>query len=560
MADLSQIERALRNADAAGDVEAARQLAAAYRAAAQSSAPAAPAERPLSDNAAPSVENDPTFKMPTAKEAALGFSQGVGNTLANAASIPDNIVSVLGGPDRAVSGAVGITPQDISNIRHPENISSGFEGVQPNSGARFIGDMVSAAPTFAFGPITGGAAGGALSTPEDGNMAASTGLGAGFGGVMRGVSGIIAPTVDQAVVRLRDAGVTMTPGQIFGNNGIVGRGVKRIEDIAAGLPLVGDVVGHAKNNALEQANRGAVNRALAPIGQEVPVGMTGQDAVRFAGDSLSDNYSALLPGANVTLDAPFAQTLRDTTARVDARLPDDMGGQFRGTLGDVFKKLNSTGPVQPSRFTGEGVHEAASDLGRMQRGYSGGGGNDTQLGDAYGDVSRAFRDNITRSNPQLGPAIRANDEGWANLVRVEDAAKAATGNANGKLPGVFTGQQLRTAARAGDHSVRDRATARGEALMQDYAEDMIRVLPSSIADSGTAGRALLPAAALGASAVSPMTAAGLAAVPLVYSRPALNVMNSVFARNAGPGATALADVFRRTAAPAAVGMNGERRK
>lgn len=556
MADLAQIERALRNADAAGDVDAARKLAAAYREA-QAAVPVQ-ATQPLSANAAPSIENDPTFQMPTAKEAALGFEQGVGNTLANAASLPDKIAEVFGAKPGAVSGAFGVSPQDFNTIRHPESVTTDFNGVKPNSGARFVGDMISSAPTFPLGPISGGAAAGALVTPENGNMATGAGLGAGLGALLRGLSGVIAPNVDPAVVRLRDAGVTMTPGQIFGNSGMVGKGVKRLEDIGAGLPLVGDIIGTAQNRSLEQAQRGAVNRALAPIGQELPVGMTGQEAVRTAGDVLSDNYSALLPGANVTLDAPFARTVSDAGARIDARLPDQMGGQFQSTLGDVFKKLNSTGPVQPSRYTGEAVHEAASDLGRMERSYSGGGGNDTQLAQGYGDVSRGLRDAITRSNPQLGPAIRANDEGWANLVRIEDASKAATGNASGKLPGVFTGQQLRTAARAGDNSVRDRATARGEALLQDYAEDMIRVLPSSVADSGTAGRAVIPLLAAGSASVSPAAAAGLAAVPLLYSRPGLELANATFARKAGPGATALADIFRRAAPPLAAANGGQR--
>lgn len=513
-------------------------------------APAA-ASNPL-DNAAPSYENAPDSVIPTAKGAALGFSQGVGNTLANAATIPDRVIETLGGPKGAFTGAVGVPAEALDSLRHPEKTVD-FGGEAPNSGARLFGDLLSSAPAMALGPMTGGAAGGALTTPEGGNMGISAGVGGGLGGLLSGLSRVIAPHVAPAVARLREAGATLTPGQIFGGM------TKGVEDRVAGLPIVGDWIREAQNRSLEDAGRGAVNRSLAPIGQELPDGLIGQDAIRHAGDTLSAHYDALLPNASTTLDAPFAQTIQHAGQRVDARLPDQMGDQFQGTLGDVYKKLNSTGPMQPSQYSGTAAHEAASDLGAMSRQYSGMGGDATELGRAYGDASGAFRGAIARSNPELGPAISANDEGWANLVRLEDASKAATGNASGRAPGVFSGQQLRTAARAGDHSVRDRATARGDALMQNYAEDMIQVLPSSVADSGSAGRMVLPLLAGGAATISPPVAAGLAAIPAIYNRPVLSLLNNVFARNPGPGATQLGGLISRLGAPGAVNYNQGRK-
>jgi len=487
---------------------------------------------------------------PSFGQRAYDFAQGVGK---GAFSLPQRAVELgakgldaVGLTDHAYDKTVAAT--DEANARALKEA-----GTDPNSSALHAGEPVgqfgASLPLGGMGAFTGGAAAGALMSDRNHELEGAA-LG-GMGGkaidlALRPIAQVIAPVLAPAVRRLREAGAQLTPGQLTGSGGIFGRALKNVEDNAAGLPFVGPIIRGAQNRSLETAGRGAINtRVLAPIGQTLPEGLIGQDAIRHAGDALSDNYQNLLPQMSVTLDAPFARTVANAGQRVDARLPDEMGGQFQGTLADVFKKLNASGPMQPSQYTGEAAHEAASDLGRMSRAYSGLGGNDSQLGDAFGTVEGAFRDATRRSNPQLGPQLSANDEGWANLVRLEDAAKAATGSAAGKAPGVFTGQQLRAAARAGDHSVRDRATARGDALLQDYAEDMIQVLPASVGDSGTAGRAVLPMLAAGALPFNVPAAAAMASIPAIYSRPGIAAINNVFARpNAGPTATALGNLVR----------------
>lgn len=476
---------------------------------------------------------------------ALGFEQGVGNFLAHAAE-----PAIWAGKKLGADMSGFEQGQDI--VRNPEHAPNEV----PGKIGRFGADMIESAPLALAGPVAGGAASGAM-TSDPGHEGTGALFGGLFGKGFQMLGNAIAPHVAPAVARLREAGVTMTPGQIFGGSGMGGDMVKGVEDRVAGLPIVGDWIRGAQARSLEDAGRGAINTSLAPVGQELPAGLIGQDAIRHAGDTLSGHYDALLPQATTTLDAPFSQVLQNAGNRVDARLPDTMGDQFQGTIADVFKKMNSTGSPQPSTYSGTAAHEAASDLGRMSRQYAGQGGDASELGQAYGQVDRGMRDAITRSNPQLGPEIRANDNGWANLVRLEDASKAATGNASGKAPGVFTGQQLRTAARAGDNSVRDRATARGDARMQQYAEDMIQVLPSSVGDSGSAGRMVLPLLAGGAATISAPAAAALAAIPAIYSRPVLTALNTIYARNPGAGATALGEMVQRLGAPASGAMSSQ---
>lgn len=507
---------------------------------------------------APAPDNRPTSQI-------QGAAEGVGNFISNAAEMVSGAGNAIGLPmDRIFNAVTGghSLEETTQRLRNPQVTPQPSRG---GTGGRIAADIAMSLPAVIAGPFSGGAAAGALTTPEGGNK----GMNAAIGGVaskgldlaLRPIAQAIAPVLAPAVQRLREAGTQLTPGQLTGQGGLVGRAFKGLEDAASSIPFVGTSIRDAQNRSLETAGRGAINRSLAPIGQELPPNIIGQDAVRYAGDALSDNYDMLLPQMTARLDAPFAQEVGIAGQRVDARLPDEMGEQFQGTLADVFKKLGSGTPGPANTFPGRAAHEAASDLSASQRSYAPKGGNEGELGDAYGRVSQAFRANLTRSNPQLGPQIAANDEGWANLVRLEDASKAATGNASGKAPGVFTGQQLRTAARQGDHSVRDRATARGDALMQDYAEDMIQVLPSTIGDSGTASRLVLPAIAAGAAPFSLPTAAAAATIPAIYSRPGIAAINSAFARtNVGPNASLLGDMVRRLGrvggVPTVAGMNG----
>jgi len=77
------------------------------------------------------------------------------------------------------------------------------------------------------------------------------------------------------------------------------------------------------------------------------------------------------------------------------------------------------------------------------------------------------------------------NSGYAMFTRIEDAA---ANKAVGGHEGVFETGDLMTAVRKGDRSVRKGAFARGDALMQDWAETAHSVLrPEGRNYSGTAG-------------------------------------------------------------------------
>jgi hypothetical protein len=98
------------------------------------------------------------------------------------------------------------------------------------------------------------------------------------------------------VQKLLDSGVRLTPGQILGGT------VRTIEDKTTSIPGVGDMIRNARVRGLEDFNAAAINRALVPIGKQVPAGLTGRDAIDHASDALDRAYTSLLPNLRVSTD------------------------------------------------------------------------------------------------------------------------------------------------------------------------------------------------------------------------------------------------------------------
>lgn len=477
----------------------------------------------------------PPPAAPTHTSQALGFEQGVGNFLSNAAQ-----PAIWAG--KKLGFDMGGFEDGQNVMRNPEHAPD----VAPGKIGRFAADVLESAPLAALAPaglagtMAAGAGTGAL-TADPGHQTEGAVLGGGGAGLLHGIGNMIAPHVSDAVQRLAAEGVQMTPGQLLG--GIT----KGLEDRAAGLPLIGDFITSGQNRSLESFGRASANRALAPLGQAAPGDLAGHDLVAHAGDQLSDAYNTLLPQMNVSLGGPFAAKVNNAGGRVAARLPDEMSGQFQGVLGDVFKKMSAGQPGPSNTFGGRAVKDATTDLGTSARSYAGSAdANQRELGGAFGSVNDALNQAVRDSNPQFGRQLDNINQGWSNLVPVERAAASATGNASGRGAGVFSPQQLRAAVRTGDNSVRDRAMARGTVPMQQLAEDGIQVLPQSVGDSGTAGRNAVGALLAGGVAhlINPGIAAAGLAIPAIYSQPGMALATRLLGRAPGPVQTGLGSLFQ----------------
>lgn len=430
--------------------------------------------------------------------------------------------------------------------------------------APVVAALVPAAPGIVGGALTG-AASGALSSAlqpvdtetspnfwtEKGKEAA---LGALTGGVTGGAFGAlgkaIAPkaSTNPDLQTLMDAGVTPTPGQILGGR------AAQFEEKLGNVPVLGGMVQNARARTVEDFNRGAVNRVLEPLGEKLsPDTPVGRQAIGEAIDKASAAYQKILPGLTVKVDQTFAQDL-GSLAQMAQDLPKDRADQFAKILANqVVGKINP----QTGMMTGETFKAVDSELGRLASMYRNTAvGDERLLGGALQELQARLRALVERSNPEAAGALSAANQAYATLLRVQDAA-AKVGSPNG----VFTPNALTSSVKKFDSSLRDRAFARGDALLQDYAEAGKNVLGNKVPDSGTAGRMMvgggIPAAALYAYS-NPVTAAGIGAGAglglLPYTAAGQRLAAGLLASRP-QGAGLLADAIR-SAGPLAAGAVG----
>jgi hypothetical protein len=358
----------------------------------------------------------------------------------------------------------------------------------------------------ALGALGGGAS--ALLNPvSEGDYlnekAKQIGIGAAGGGLIPSITGGISRAISPNASRnpnfelLKGEGVKPTVGQTLGGFW------NKAEEGAQSLPIVGDAITAARTRAKEQFNNAAINRTTAPIGQHIDG--TGTGAVADAGNAISavyDKAKSMMGGFQIDKQA------NSELANLQTLATSGLQGRERTTVNQYFKDyLNRPG------LTAESFKELDSKLGADIAKFGKGDAYQQKVGEALQEVQRIVTDNAKRANPAAAALFKQADQAWANLVRVEGASVGAKAT-----DGIFTPGQLLTAVRGADQSVRDRATARGTALMQDLASAGQTVLGNKVPNSGTADRLMLGGGALaGGYALNPMIPAGLLAGAAAYS-------------------------------------------
>jgi hypothetical protein len=420
------------------------------------------------------------------------------------------LLGVLEGGARALAGYSKLNPLNYitgaPEARVNANVQKMFEaehakGVRPGLFGRIVGEVAGTAPTLAMGgPITQGALQGAILS-EGTNPLAVAGDAA-LGGAaskladvgLNRLKGAAESAARPVVKALTDRGVSLTPGEILGG------GVKALEDKATSLPFVGNTIRQARGRSLDTFNRGAVQQVLDPIGVQIPKTVsTGHDAVAFAQDALSEAYDRILPHVKVSPDAQFAADMQALAPEIKM-LPAARQEQVQAMIANAFHGIKGSAD-------GPAFKRAESRLGTQIRQYMGSqDGDQRAMAGVLQEVQANMRELLARQNPAVADQLRAVNSGYALLTRVERAA--AAGNSN---HGVFSPSTLKQAAKTEDRSVRKRVSARGEGLLQQFAEagkDVLKSLP----DSGTAGRMNLlnPVALAAGAAINPLAA-------LIYS-------------------------------------------
>lgn len=419
-----------------------------------------------------------------------------------------------------------------------------------------VGGMSAAGAGVAGGAITPVIGMANYSTPVDfaaqkaKDIALGGAVGKGLGMVGGAAAGAISPRVTDSARKLMDEGMQLTPGQMFGGM------LKSLEDRATSIPIVGDMIRGAQGGSVSSLNTAAYNRVLSPLreaGFETNTPSTvGREAVDSITTQVKDAYNSLIPKLTMKADSQLQGEISSLQAMAQQGLAPAQAQTF-----DRIVQNSVTRNFTPEGISsGKTLQGMLSDVRDAAKGYAADPSFEgRQLGAALKTLDEHLQDALSRSNPGQARQLASVNEAFANLARVQMAAAG-----QGAPGGVFTAAQLAAAVKSGDHSVRDNAYARGQALMQDLSDPAKEMLGASVGNSGTADRAMT-AGALGALLANPLHALnpvvlGAAVPALAYTGPAQKMINFA-AQPRSPQAQALADMLRRGTPQLALPLSGD---
>lgn len=368
------------------------------------------------------------------------------------------------------------------------NVASGavIAGMQPNDGS--VGQV---ATNMAGGAVAGGA----------------------LGAVGRAIGGAALSPEAQSLI---DQGVKLTPGQALGGT------ANSLEQKLSSVPLAGEAIGKARSSAVKDMNTALYNQVLSPIGEKAPMGVTGRDAVEQVGQKISAEYEKVLPQVTFKIDSQLKQDMAPILQQVST-MPPDIQNAYHGILNRTIGSQAPQGVMSGTAFK-----DADSVIGKEAANFS--GSSDAfqrNLGQALQQTQGALRNSLERTNPNA-PALGPINQAWKNFTVLRNAGARVNNPDAPIMPG-----QLQAAVKAGDKSVGKGQFAKGNANMQGLSDASMKVLGSTVPDSGTAGRGLLAGSilALPHIAAHPLaTLGGIGAMTAYGTAPGRQLMLNTIAR------------------------------
>lgn len=420
--------------------------------------------------------------------------------------------------DGSVNSALGGASADIASMMGGGAALRAFGGALTT--APMVGNAIKTIGQSLMMPKSvpqaiGGAAGYAAATTngDAGDRAQAAALQGGVSGLVQGIpsalSRVLAPRGNPESNALRTSGIKLTPGQSMGG------AANRMEEKAMSLPILGDAITSARKGSVESFNISTLNRALEPIGAKLPSSSrAGYEAIRAADDAIAAAYDNVIPTMTAKLERPLVDGV-DAAERIAAK--GNAAAQFRNIVGEeLWSKFDAA-----NALTGQTLKDVESTLKREARSFlNSQSQNDRYLGEALQAARDALMGTAGRHSPAGAAAELAKaDKAYALFLRPLIAA-----GRQGSKEGVFTPAQLSSATRELAGGVRKSQYAKGNALMQDWAQKAEKVVGNKYPDSGTAGRIGLGAAALGLTGygydqgyVSPGQIGGLLALSALYA-------------------------------------------
>jgi hypothetical protein len=402
-------------------------------------------------------------------------------------------------PELARATIRGISDESPISAFIGQTIGSGLGMLPAARGLRALGagaKLANVGAATAYGGLYGG-----LTGESDTVSNVATGATGGLIGGIIGekaagaVSRVLSPQIDNAVRLLADKNVPLTLGQMLG--GVA----KDFEDKLQSVPLAGFAISQGRERSLDGAQRAIVDEALAPIGKQLPKDVdVGVDAMKYLQTSFNEAYDDVRGRMSARLDRQLRDGLTNvvSSAKAGGELTDAQAEQLNRI---VQRQIISRFRKNEGQLDGELYKKTSSDIKRLARENYG-----TPLGFRLNDVRALLDESAARfSRPEDVARLADIDSGYAKSVIIENAAKMRAGQA-----GTFSPSQLESAVQRGDLSARNKAFLRGEAQLQETAGAMRQVLPTTVGDSGTAGREAVIGGNIGllSKIASPVFAAG----------------------------------------------------
>lgn len=389
-------------------------------------------------------------------------------------------------PERVTEAVTGGTAQALSGAGAARTAAGMLTGT-----GKAVAEQLAAKPVAQAlsGALGGGAAQGAAEAGAGPVGQTIAGLaGSALPGVVGKPAGhVIAPKVSADAQELLDAGVELTPGQL------AGRIPKRAEEAAKSVPITGSMIRAAEGRAIDTFNLATANKALDPIGVVIPKGTAGRDIIANGQRELSQAYDSLLSQMQFRADRGFATDVQNLVRMVQT-LPVERQQQFARLYQTLMERLAPTGTM-----LGENLKIAQSELTQFAKVYKRSPlAGEQQLGQAVDALNDAIHEGLRRQNPAQASRLDDIDRSYAMFVRVERAA-----NQSAVSGGRFTPGSLLTAIKTEEPSIRKRGFARGDALLQDWAQKAYDVIGNKMPDSGTPERMMWDVAGGGVGLLNP---------------------------------------------------------
>ena len=317
----------------------------------------------------------------------------------------------------------------------------------------------------------------------------AAGLGSGVGsGIGRGLQRTARGVSNPSVRAMQAEGIPLTVGQTVAQSGTAGKIVKGIEDRVEGLPVVGGMISARRLEGTRAMNTKAFDKGLEPIGGSVN-GAVGADAVNEAQQQVQAAFSQALAGKAARADAQLGTDLTEASAKTLAipRVGAEVGDNIQNVLAPYM-----TG----TELSGEAMQAISRELRTLKAGYR---AKEpalyTRIAGAIDDTEEAIFGLFRRQAPEVLPAYNAAKKAYRRVSILADAVNTA----DNQNEGLFTAAQLNRADKANARKYEGSiSAAAGPRQFRDFGRAAQEVLPNKVPDSGTAGRLILPALAVGA--------------------------------------------------------------